>query len=342
MKILENVTILFFILLVLLIIYAISHYYNTENFELDDDENSNQENDHENGDENDDIVGDFEFDEEELKDFYEKERAKEYTKEVNRYQKQMKLLKELLSIPHKKVYSGKSKYQKIEVVDLAKNRFNMKRCLILDDEAQLCREDEHIYHEALVHVPASYVKKVENVLIIGGGDCMTLREVMKYPTLKKVTMLELDKKVVDVCKTYFNINTFENDKRSKIIYGDALKTIQQIPNKSCDLIIVDLTEDNTNSSPIDSVNFYKVCQSKMKKNAIFVKNGNVTEDIIKQSFPETASYNIYYPLFTGRYNFVIGTYNPSFSEENVVNTAMNVIEQNCKSYKKSEQIKMFD
>lgn len=339
MNIFENVTILFFILVVLLIIYAISYYYNYESFELDDNIDSNDENDDK---DNEGDEGDYEFDEEELKKFYEKERAREYKKQVNRYNKQMKVLKELLSIPHKKVYSGKSKYQKIEVVDLAKNRFNMKRCLILDNEAQLCREDEHIYHEALVHVPASYVEKVENVLIIGGGDCMTLREVMKYPTLKNVTMLELDKKVVDVCKKYFDVNTFENDKRAKIIYGDALKTIKQIPNNSCDLIIVDLTEDNTNSSPIDSVNFYKICQSKMKKNAIFVKNGNVTEDIIKKTFPETALYQIYYPLFTGRYNFIIGTYNPSFSEENVVNTAMNVIEQNCKSYKKSEQIKMFD
>ena len=341
MKILENVTILFFILVVLLIIYAMSYYYNTENFELGDN-NSNDEIDDENDDENDEIVGDFEFDEAKLKAFYEKEREKEYSKEVNRYKKQMNILKELLSIPRKIIYSGKSKYQDIEVVDLAKNRFHMKRCLILDDEAQLCREDEHIYHEALVHVPASYVEKLENVLIVGGGDCMTLREVMKYPTLKNVTMLELDKKVVDVCKKYFNINTFENDKRAKIVYGDALKTIQQIPNKSCDLIIVDLTEDNTNNSPVDSVNFYKMCQTKMKKNAIFVKNGNVTEDIIKQSFPETALYSIYYPLFTGRYNFIIGTYDPNFSEENIVNTAMNVIEQNCKSYKKSEQIKMFD
>ena len=341
MKILENVTILFFILVVLLIIYAMSYYYNTENFELGDN-NSNDEIDDENDDENDEIVGDFEFDEAKLKAFYEKEREKEYSKEVNRYKKQMNILKELLSIPRKIIYSGKSKYQNIEVVDLSKNRFHMKRCLILDDEAQLCREDEHIYHEALVHVPASYVEKLENVLIVGGGDCMTLREVMKYPTLKNVTMLELDKKVVDVCKKYFNINTFENDKRAKIVYGDALKTIKQIRNNSCDLIIVDLTEDNTNSSPIDSVNFYKICQTKMKKNAIFVKNGNVTEDIVKQSFPETALYSIYYPLFTGRYNFLIGTYNRNFSEENIVNTAMNVIEQNCKSYKKSEQIKMFD
>lgn len=338
MKILENVTILFFILVVLLIIYTISYYYNTESFELDDD-NSNDENDE---NDNHDIESDFEFDEAKLKAFYEKERKKEYSKEVKRYKTQMNLLKELLSIPHTTLYSGKSKYQKIEVIDMAKNRFHMKRCLILDDEAQLCREDEHIYHEALVHVPASYVEKVENVLIIGGGDCMTLREVMKYPTLKNVTMLELDKKVVDVCKKYFDVNTFENDKRAKIIYGDALKTIQQISNKSCDLIIIDLTEDNTNNSPIDSMNFYKICQTKMKKNAIFVKNGNVTENIIQQSFPETALYNIHYPLFAGRYDFIIGTYNRNFSEENIVNTAMNVIEQNCKSYKKSEQIKMFD
>lgn len=333
MNILENVTILFFILVVLLIIYAISYYYNTENFELDNDS----------VDDIDDIDSDDdELDYENIKNEYYKKYAEEYEKQTERLEKQKKMLKELLAIPRKTIYSGKSKYQEIEVIELDKNRFNMKRCLVLDDEAQLCREDEHIYHEALVHIPASYVKKVENVLIIGGGDCMTLREVMKYPTLKNVTMLELDKKVVDVCKKYFNVSTFENDKRVKIVYGDALKSIQHIPNNSCDLVIVDLTEDNTNSSPIDNINFYKMCQTKMKKNAILVKNGNVIEDIIKQSFPKTASYNIYYPLFTGLYPFFIGTRDPNFSKENIVNTSMGVIEQNCKSYKKSKQIKMFD
>ena len=341
MNILENVTIMFFILILLWIIYTISYCYNTENFELYNEKdflrklNSKYRDEDDEDDEDDE---EFIISENDMRKLYKKE----YEKEIKEYEKKRKLLKEIISIPHKIVYSDKSKYQKIEVVDLSKNRFRMKRCLVLDEEAQLCREDEHIYHEALVHIPASYVEKIENVLIIGGGDCMTLREVMKYPTLKQVNMLELDKKVVDVCKKYFNVSTFENDKRSNIIYGDALKTIEKIPDKSCDLVIVDLTEDNTNSSPIDNASFYRICQKKMKKNAMFVKNGNVTQDIINKIFPETAEYNIYYPLFAGKYTFIIGTFKSTFSEENIVNPSMNIIEQNCKSYKKSEQIKMFD
>ena len=73
-------------------------------------------------------------------------------------------------------------------------------------------------------------------------------------------MLELDKKVVDVCK-----NTLMYHLKMinvKIVYGDALKSIQHIPNNSCDLVIVDLTEDNTNSSPIDNINFIKCVKQK--------------------------------------------------------------------------------
>ena len=63
------------------------------------------------------------------------------------------------------------------------------KCLYLDGEKQLCENEEHLYHETIVHVAGAYIKKIENVLIIGGGDCMTLREVMKYNTIKNVTMI---------------------------------------------------------------------------------------------------------------------------------------------------------
>jgi len=78
-----------------------------------------------------------------------------------------------------------------------KNNLGFDRCLFLNDELQLCNEKEHMYHETIVHYEASYIKNINNVLIIG-DDCMTLREIMKYNSLKHVTMLELDEKIIDV------------------------------------------------------------------------------------------------------------------------------------------------
>ena len=89
----------------------------------------------------------------------------------------------------------------IEISELGK----YGRCLIIKNEIQLCEKDEHIYHEMIVHLPIMYIKKpLQNVVIVGGGDLMTLREVMKYNTIEKVFMLELDPTIVDLCEEYFN------------------------------------------------------------------------------------------------------------------------------------------
>ena len=98
------------------------------------------------------------------------------------------------------IHNEQSDYQKIEVIQFKKNSLGYDKCLLLNNEPQLCNNDEKEYHEIIVHFPAYYISKIEKVLIIGGGDCMTLREVMKYPTIKRVDMLELDKQVISVSK----------------------------------------------------------------------------------------------------------------------------------------------
>ena len=78
----------------------------------------------------------------------------------------------------KKIYKDKN----IQFVENKK----YGKCLIINNEIQLCSKNEHIYHELIVHMPMLYLNRnIKNVLIIGGGDLMTLREVMKYNTIKK-------------------------------------------------------------------------------------------------------------------------------------------------------------
>jgi spermidine synthase len=171
-------------------------------------------------------------------------------------------------------FSTKSKYQNIEIIEFDKNNYGMDKCLLLNDEIQLCNENEHIYHELIVHFVASYMKSIKNVLIVGGGDCMTLREVMKYPSIQNVTMLELDKEVINVSKQIFNVNDYQNDPRVNIIIDDATNSIKDVKNNMYDLVIIDTTEDSSNNSPIDSYKFYSSCKSKLTSNGIMIKNGN--------------------------------------------------------------------
>jgi spermidine synthase len=172
------------------------------------------------------------------------------------------------------VHNSESKYQKIDVLDFKKNKYGMDRCLFLNSEPQLCNNDEKYYHELIVHLPAAYIIKLNTVLIIGGGDCMTLREVMKYKSIETVYMLELDQKVIDVSKKYFNVSDYADDDRVNIIVGDAIKNIKDMPKKFFDLIIIDTTEDSDNNSPIDDIAFFKKCKERLKPDGILVKNGD--------------------------------------------------------------------
>lgn len=182
----------------------------------------------------------------------------------------------------KDLFNKKSKYQDIRVIKFNPNKLGYDKCLILNNEMQLCNNDERTYHEMIVHFPAYYIEKLHNVLIVGGGDLMTLREVMRYKNIQNATMLELDKKVMDVSKKYFKVDTFEHDPRVNVMIGDASKNIKKLPENFFDLVIIDSTEDSDNNSPLDAKWFFELCKTKMNSNGILVKNGYIVKDMTKK------------------------------------------------------------
>ena len=123
------------------------------------------------------------------------------------------------------IHNEKSKHQQISII-----KDDNVKCLLLNDEIQLCSNHERKYHELITHFPAAYLSSLKNVLIIGGGDLMTLREVMKYD-IDRVDMLELDENVINASIKHFtssNISKYENDKRVKIHIGDASVLIDKL------------------------------------------------------------------------------------------------------------------
>lgn len=204
------------------------------------------------------------------------------------------------------VYNKQSKYQDIIIADFNKND---ERCLFLDGEIQLCKNFENSYHELLVHLPASYVSKLERVLIIGGGDCMTLREVVKYKSLLSVDMIEIDQAVIDVSVKYLDVNNYSSDPRVNIIIGDAFTEIDKLQEDYYDLVIIDLTEDGTNNISVDSSIFYRKCAQKLKNDqkSVFVKNGTPQYDKVKSVFKNNRIY--YLNSKQNKYNYVLSSNN---------------------------------
>ena len=175
----------------------------------------------------------------------------------------------------KKLLDKRSKHQRIRVLDYNPNNYGVTKCMVLDNEIQLCEGEERVYHEMITHFPAYYVKNLRHVIIVGGGDLMALREIMRYKSIQSVTVLELDNDVVTTSKKYFKVKSYENDPRVSIKIGDASKTIHELSNEKYDLIIIDSTEDSEINSPIETLNFFETCKRKLTPRGILIKNGYV-------------------------------------------------------------------
>ena len=144
----------------------------------------------------------------------------------------------------KRIYTKKSKYQKIEVF---KDK-NLGHILSIDGDVQLSEYDEINYHEMLVHVPMAYVKPT-NVLIIGGGDGGTLREVCKYPDITNIVMVEIDHEVINASKRFFvNFRSAFADPRVTLKIMDAFKYLKEDNGILFDAVFIDVTDFNQSDS----------------------------------------------------------------------------------------------
>lgn len=131
----------------------------------------------------------------------------------------------------------KTNYQKMILAET----YSFGRCLILDGETQSAEFDEFIYHEALVHPALILHPCPKRVLIIGGGEGATLREVLKHKTIEKVVMVDIDSSVVQFSKKYlkkWHCGAF-NHPKTELVIADAKKYLENTAQKF-DCIISDL------------------------------------------------------------------------------------------------------
>ncbi len=160
----------------------------------------------------------------------------------------LKLNCKILRVLHRVI----SPYQ--EIVILETEPFG--KVLILDGAIQTTVFDEFIYHEMLVHVSLNSHPAPEEVLIIGGGDGGSLREVLRHPEIKKVTLVEIDKQVVDVCQRYLpELACSFNDRRLELHFEDGVSFVQD--KKECyDVILIDSTDPVGSAVGLFSPDFY--------------------------------------------------------------------------------------
>ena len=121
---------------------------------------------------------------------------------------------------NRQLYSGQSEFQRIDVFESPE----FGRFLTLDGYMMLTEKDEFIYHEMITHVPMCVHPEAENILVIGGGDGGTVRELLRYPSIRHIDLVEIDEMVVDVCREYLpSTASCLSDERVHIHYETALR-----------------------------------------------------------------------------------------------------------------------
>lgn len=164
------------------------------------------------------------------------------------------------------ILSEQTQYQHIV---LTRHKDDLR--LFIDGNVQFCSLDEYRYHEALVHIPMSQAAKKDKVLILGGGDGMAVRELLKYEGTQ-ITLVDLDPEMIRICSENkiiagLNENSLKSD-RLKIINDDAYRFLEE-NEEDYDVIIVDLPDPNNESlNKLYTNVFYRLCQNSLTGDGI--------------------------------------------------------------------------
>jgi spermidine synthase len=169
----------------------------------------------------------------------------------------------------KHVCSQKTRFQQVDIIDTQ----NLGRVVILDRKVQSAESDEFIYHEALVHPAMVTHPNPKSVLILGGGEGATLREVIKHETVQKVVMVDIDKEFVHLCKKYlkkWHRGSFK-DKKVDLLFLDAIEYMKKTECRF-DIIIADISDpiEEGPALKIYTKEFYTLVKKVLAPTGIFV------------------------------------------------------------------------
>ncbi|MCR4435560.1 MAG: polyamine aminopropyltransferase [Clostridiales bacterium] len=214
----------------------------------------------------------------------------------------------------KTYHTEKTEYQEMALIETEQ----FGRMLVLDGTVQTTIEDEFVYHEMITHVPLFTHPNPKKALVIGGGDGGAIREIIKHPSIEKAVLVEIDGRVVEVCRQYLpEISCALGDKRVEVNIADGIKYVQEHKNEF-DVIIVDSTDPVGPAVGLFAIDFYRSIHESLKEDGIFVAQTespffhkelirNVYRDV-KAVFPIARLYTCAIPTYpSGYWSFTLGS-----------------------------------
>lgn len=164
------------------------------------------------------------------------------------------------------LFRGQSEYQTVEVIDTKA----YGRMLILDGCVMITEADEFVYHEMISHIPAVMHKDPRTVVVIGGGDGGTVRELLKHKSIERIILCEIDGMVVDACRKFFPaVACGLDDPRVEVKIGDGVAYMKEL-HQEIDIAIIDSTDPIGPGEGLFSGDFYKSVARAMRPGGVMV------------------------------------------------------------------------
>ncbi len=196
-----------------------------------------------------------------------------------------------------------SPFQRIEVYQTRP----FGRMLVLDGVIMCTEWDEHAYHEMLTHVPMFTHPGPEKVLVVGGGDGGTIREVLKHPTVKEAFLCEIDEHVIRLSQKHLPaLASSLDDPRVKIVYEDGAKFVKGHKNYF-DIILIDSSDPIGPATVLFSEEFYSSMRDSLREGGIaatqsesFFYHGDIVQKLTgyaKKLFPIPGYYFTVVPTY---------------------------------------------
>ncbi|WP_372522933.1 polyamine aminopropyltransferase [Sulfuricaulis sp.] len=166
-----------------------------------------------------------------------------------------------------KVHDEQSTYQRIEIYETE----TFGTLMTLDGLVMVTDRDNFVYHEMMSHPALFTHPDPKRVLVIGGGDCGTLHEVLKHKTVTLAEQVELDERVTRVSEKFFpELCESNNDPRARLYFADGIKWVADAKPETYDVIIIDSTDPVGPAAGLFSEAFYKNCFRALRPRGIVV------------------------------------------------------------------------
>ena len=165
------------------------------------------------------------------------------------------------------LFDQSSPFQRVTIVDSER----LGKALLLDGAWMTAEGDEKSYHEMLVHPVMTTATRISRVLVIGGGDGGTVREVLRYADVQSVVMVEIDELVVRACQEHLpTIGTAWDDSRLDLKFEDGVEFVRQAAPGSFDVIIVDGADPVGPAAVLFSDDFFDACRNALTPQGVLV------------------------------------------------------------------------